>query len=168
MNWEAVGAIGEIVGAAAVVASLIYLAIQLRHNSNQMEFSARTTQVAAYHEITGRIVQNRQIMFSSSELPLLIEKVRSGDWLDNVEVRRYGAYVLSMISNADAAHFQYAQGLLSKARLDSLCQPLLRHVKVYPLARTHWESVRHEFVDEFREYLDGKFNESVGATHAAG
>jgi len=30
-NWEAIGAIGEILGAAAVVATLAYLAIQVRH-----------------------------------------------------------------------------------------------------------------------------------------
>ena len=33
MNWEAIGAIGEILGAAAVFASLIYLAIQIRTSS---------------------------------------------------------------------------------------------------------------------------------------
>ena len=32
MNWEAVGAIGEVVGALAVVATLIYLASQIRQN----------------------------------------------------------------------------------------------------------------------------------------
>jgi len=31
VNWEAIGAIGEILGAAAVVATLAYLAIQIRH-----------------------------------------------------------------------------------------------------------------------------------------
>ena len=33
MNWEAIGAIGEVVGAAAVVASLVYLAVQIRQNT---------------------------------------------------------------------------------------------------------------------------------------
>jgi hypothetical protein len=33
MNWDAIGAIGEIVGAIAVLATLIYLAIQIRQNS---------------------------------------------------------------------------------------------------------------------------------------
>ena len=33
MNWDALGAIGEIVGAVAVVASLIYLATQMRQNN---------------------------------------------------------------------------------------------------------------------------------------
>ena len=35
MNWEALGAIGEIVGAAGVIGSLLYLAGQVRSNSRQ-------------------------------------------------------------------------------------------------------------------------------------
>lgn len=34
MNWDAIGAIGEILGAAAVVATLVYLAIQVRSAKN--------------------------------------------------------------------------------------------------------------------------------------
>ena len=30
MNWDAIGAVGEIVGASAVVLSLAYLAVQIR------------------------------------------------------------------------------------------------------------------------------------------
>lgn len=33
MNWEAVGAIGEVLGAATVVATLGYLAVQIRQNT---------------------------------------------------------------------------------------------------------------------------------------
>ena len=33
MNWEAAGAIAEIVGAAAVVITLVYLAVQFRQNA---------------------------------------------------------------------------------------------------------------------------------------
>ena len=31
MNWDAIGAIGEILGAIAVVATLFYLAVQIRY-----------------------------------------------------------------------------------------------------------------------------------------
>jgi len=31
VNWDAIGAIGEIVGAVAVLITLLYLAIQVRH-----------------------------------------------------------------------------------------------------------------------------------------
>ena len=37
MNWEAIGAIGEIVGAIAVVATLFYLAIQIRYASREAQ-----------------------------------------------------------------------------------------------------------------------------------
>ena len=40
MNWDAVGAIGEMVGAAAVVASLLYLAVQTRSNARSLRANA--------------------------------------------------------------------------------------------------------------------------------
>ena len=33
MNWDALGAIGEIVGALGVIATLAYLAVQVRQNT---------------------------------------------------------------------------------------------------------------------------------------
>ena len=40
MNWDAVGAIGEVVGAMAVVVTLAYLAIQVRENSRQLRLTS--------------------------------------------------------------------------------------------------------------------------------
>ena len=44
MNWEALGAIAELLGAVAVFFTLAYLALQVRQNANalrhQNEFSA--------------------------------------------------------------------------------------------------------------------------------
>lgn len=48
MNWDAVGAVAELVGAAAVVASLIYLAAQIRQNSRQVEEQVRSLRLQAY------------------------------------------------------------------------------------------------------------------------
>ena len=33
MNWDAIGAIGEVAGAAAVVGTLVYLALQIKHQN---------------------------------------------------------------------------------------------------------------------------------------
>jgi formate/nitrite transporter FocA (FNT family) len=40
MNWEAIAAIGEIVGAIAVVVSLVYLALQIRTQNKQAKLTA--------------------------------------------------------------------------------------------------------------------------------
>ena len=37
LNWEAIGALGEIVGAVAVIATLVYLAIQIRQVINSVQ-----------------------------------------------------------------------------------------------------------------------------------
>lgn len=36
MNWGALGAVGEVVGAAGVIASLVYLAVQIRQNTRSV------------------------------------------------------------------------------------------------------------------------------------
>ena len=40
MNWDAAGAIGEIIGATAVVVSVIYLAVQIRGQTEQAKLAA--------------------------------------------------------------------------------------------------------------------------------
>ena len=51
MNWEAIGAIGEIVGALAVVLTLIYLAFQVRYARNATLDQNRLTRSSAIREI---------------------------------------------------------------------------------------------------------------------
>ena len=41
MNWEAISAISDIVGAIAVVVSLIYIAVQIRQNTRMMRSGAK-------------------------------------------------------------------------------------------------------------------------------
>ena len=40
MNWEALGAIGEVVGAVGVIATLAYLAVQIRQNTRSLRASS--------------------------------------------------------------------------------------------------------------------------------
>lgn len=51
MNWDAIGAIGEIVGASAVFVTLIYLAIQIRQNTRSNEASAVDAAMSGYAQI---------------------------------------------------------------------------------------------------------------------
>ena len=45
MNWDAIGAVGEIVGAIAVVVTLAYLAIQIQQNTRMMRREAHLDRV---------------------------------------------------------------------------------------------------------------------------
>ena len=41
MNWDAIGATGEIIGALAVVVTILYLATQIRENTKQTEIQTK-------------------------------------------------------------------------------------------------------------------------------
>ena len=50
MSIQDWGAIGEIVGAIAVVASLIYLAVQIRQNTRQISLTLEASKLAAFEQ----------------------------------------------------------------------------------------------------------------------
>ena len=58
MNWDAVGAIGEIVGATAVFASLAYLAIQMRANARALRSNAAWNAETIFGEANLSIAQD--------------------------------------------------------------------------------------------------------------
>ena len=47
MNWDAIGAIAELLGAIGVIASLVYLAGQIRHSREQLEQDTRATRASS-------------------------------------------------------------------------------------------------------------------------
>ena len=55
MNWDALGAIGELIGGAAVIVTLIYLAVQLRQNTKgiraQSYYNVLSGKNALYREL---------------------------------------------------------------------------------------------------------------------
>ena len=48
MSIQEWAALAEIIGAVAVVASLIYLAVQVRQNTHELSMSLRSTELAAF------------------------------------------------------------------------------------------------------------------------
>jgi hypothetical protein len=51
MNWEALGAIGELVGASAVLITFIYLAVQIRQNTTAVATSTYESVMTGFNDI---------------------------------------------------------------------------------------------------------------------
>jgi hypothetical protein len=71
MNWDAIGAIGEIIGAIAVVVSLIYLAAQIRQNSNQVSEQIRALELQAYDTTADTFTNFRTTIAANEQLASL-------------------------------------------------------------------------------------------------
>lgn len=52
MSWEAIGAVGDIVGALAVLVSLLYLAVQVRQNTASIKSSTYQNAVTSLSQVS--------------------------------------------------------------------------------------------------------------------
>ena len=78
MNWEVVGAIGEIVGVIAVVATLLYLSAQIRQANRATRSESIQGSTTAFNEINGWVVNNKElariVLLGSRDLDELSEE----------------------------------------------------------------------------------------------
>lgn len=88
MNWEAVGAIGEIVGAGAVVVTLLFLAIQVRLSTRATQESNRLERVSAIDRHAETIGRWRARLTENRELVELWLSATNNETLDDVDLMR--------------------------------------------------------------------------------
>lgn len=74
MSIQDWGAIGEIIGALAVVASLIYLAVQIRQNTRQISLSLESSKLAAFEQSVESGNRARELLITNTELAELLLK----------------------------------------------------------------------------------------------
>ena len=61
LNWDALGAIAESVGALAVILTLIYLSIQVKQHTNAVRASALDAIVARIMDVRGKILESGEL-----------------------------------------------------------------------------------------------------------
>ena len=61
MNWEAIGAIGELFGAIAVVATLMYLARQMRQDARATTGETMGSWLADYNNMLLEILRDPEV-----------------------------------------------------------------------------------------------------------
>ena len=117
MNWDAIGAIAELLGAVGVIASLVYLAGQIRQSREQMEQNTRAMRASAYQEFTGQL---HSTMMSAGENPQREHAVMKG-WADfsglsEEDAFRFTLWMTGVVHAFENAHYQYRMGMLDEDR----------------------------------------------------
>ena len=93
MNWEAIGAVGEVAGAIAVVVTLIYLGIQVRHSRTATEANTRSLDLQTMFAVQSVFGAYNDLIGQSPDLAALV--VRGDAALSDLapaELLRYDAY----------------------------------------------------------------------------
>ncbi len=155
MNWDAIGAIAELLGAVGVIGSLVFLATQIRQSREQMSHNTVALRAAAYQQLLsdGLQVGGTQVL----SVPGLDRVVRLGladlGQLDEDDRFRFSLWINAVMHTHDNAHFQYRMGMMDDARwqtplrdLQSLCDR--------PGAAQWWRATPPSLSPEFVALVD--------------
>jgi len=147
MNWEAIGAIGEVVGAVAVLATLIYLARQI----HQYTSALRSTATQAAHDQAANVYY---LLCSDPEMAGIFRRgTLAPDELNDDELARLNAFHSLTQFYLQNWYMQTRAQLMDDTLLSSWSS-ITAGVSATPGFRQFWEQRRHVYSPVFREWME--------------
>ncbi|HEX6066480.1 MAG TPA: hypothetical protein VFZ04_19740 [Longimicrobiales bacterium] len=159
MNWNAIGAIAELVAAAGVVVTLLYLAVQVRQNTKALR-------AATFQNIIGFATGFAERVAGSGEFAAIFETGMADlEALDESERLRFHFQLIALLRRFENIHYQSRMGLIDDEEWEGL-RAALHSIMFRPGSRAWWKGNAHLFNSSFREFLDGRLaaNDAQGAS----
>lgn len=145
VNWEAAGAIGEIVGALAVVVSLLYLSVQLRNQN-------RESRAAGMHEIWSGFRDSVSVL-GESQAATIYTKALAQEELTDSEQMQLLVIIQNILRVFEEAHMQWKQGRLDDDVWESMLLQITLVLGSRPF-RFVWELRKEVFGSSFQEFIE--------------
>ncbi len=145
MSLSDLANIGSFVSGIAVVVSLIYLALQVRH--------AQKTQRALMHQARTERVVNAALTSMQNEIAETVTKIVNSDELSPREMLQSYYYMRVQVAVVEDALWQYDAGFLDRESLDTAILNLQR-VMLFPAVRAAWVMLRPQLAPVVRDRLD--------------
>jgi hypothetical protein len=127
MNWNAIGAVGEIVGALAVVFTLIYLARQISQNTGVSSAEQNRAVMESYADFNNVILANAEV----AELLVKLEEPEVNDLTprERVQIRHL---VYRLMNAWYTMHSSYASNQLSPEDYGNYKDDIRVLTEIYP------------------------------------
>jgi hypothetical protein len=148
VNWEAISAIGQLVGALAVVISLIYLAREVGSN-------AHATRRATMRSMLDSLNQFAQQITGHADLAELRSRgFRDYESLEGVDRSRFETYMHALFRTVEDVYYQHLEGHVDPRRWRGL-EAVMRDMNTYPGVQAWWRSHSHWFGgEEFAKFIN--------------
>ena len=146
MNWEAIIAVAEVVGAIAVVLSLIYVATQIKQNTE-------ASRAQSINQINGQYGALMSQIATNGELAQIYRKATDGGELEPDELVRYTAYLSAFFAFIEEIYLLHRSGIygedLGEGDAVEFLAPTVRRLLASPAAVQWWkEESRNIYVPE--------------------
>ncbi|MEZ5503450.1 MAG: hypothetical protein R3E50_12665 [Halioglobus sp.] len=148
MNWEAVSAIGEVVGAAAVVVSLIYLASQVLVSNRLARAEAWRNPNSDLNAINATF--STDVVFRKALNDAFFENAVRAD-LNTDERIVLDMYIISLLNIYEQIYREIREGTLTVAAIQDFGA---RSVLAMPYFRESWPTYKRSLGPSFVAYFE--------------
>jgi hypothetical protein len=146
MNWEAINAIAQAIGAFGVVASLWYLGVQVHRSTRVAKIAAQDSAASALRDVTKPYMENAEL---ARIWQVGLENLSA---LTPEDQSRFFHASYQFLKAFETIHTHYAYGLLD-LELWKGWRELLRHYIASPGLGQYWK-MRHDlFSARFQELI---------------
>ncbi len=150
MNWEAIGAIGEITGALAVVITLIYLSIQLRHNTT-------TTRAGIAQALADSVNNGNLLLAGDPRLARIFRVGKFEDWESLTDDEKFSwSYLAIAACRSLEAVLTHERLKQADTQTVTLAKETLRH-HFSSEGYKHWWNSGHggvPFTTDFTDFVE--------------
>ena len=151
MSWEAIGAVGEILGALGVIITLIYLSFQIKEG-------IRTSRAATRQAISDSLYSLPKATYSDAEFRKTLIAATEGKSLDTDQTVQLNAYCFAAFRMYENIHYQHRNGMLSDSEWASF-RLNLKAVLQIGAWRDYWDREKEIYTQAYRDEVDLMINE---------
>ena len=155
MNWDAIGALAELLAAAGVIASLVYLGSQIRQSS-------QAVRAESVRQLLAQSSQNFMSGTTSPEVVSALVKAQSTEGLAEEDRTRLTLLAMAILSNYENGHYQYRSGSLPEEIHASFRSRLSGQLAI-PWFRECWDQFGNRFSSDFRSYVAELLADTAGS-----
>ncbi len=153
MNWNVAGAIGEVVGAAAVVISVMYLAVQIRKQTEEYRLSAT-------REIAAQFMDGLKVPIADEGLcEIYLKGIQNYKSLPEAKRLRISLLFQHQIRVMELQYFHSKKRNIDASFLDSINRTL-SEILSFPGVQQWWETTHYSFEDGFQQHIEHLLSES--------
>ena len=145
MNWDAIGAIGEVTGAVAVVVTLAVLIVQLRQSTAEVRANSIRTLLDKSIDLFGEAMD--------TDIPAIVAKQKQGEALSDTELERFTLFVRRNLQMFEQVYLEYCEGRVDAEMMRAYNNRIKRHFSfaVWPII---WPTVAHFYTESFQQHVN--------------
>lgn len=147
MNWDMFAAIAELLSAAGVIISLVYVGFQVRQNTQMMHAASIDATIGASNYVREQIVTNADVA------SLYNKGNRNPDELTEEETVRYRILIHSILWTSWNSFAQTQLTGLDRSVFEAQ-KPFIKRVVSTPGGRWFWQAYQGEFEASFRQMIE--------------